>query len=91
MFEQKYPSLVSKSVIMATAEHLFWSEAKLDVSNLVSRALEFLRQAKMQIHAKVKEETSITLEKPDLTGHGGTWTTGNIAKVMLKTPVIGHC
>ena len=51
----------------ATAGHYSWSEAKLNVSNRVARALEFLKQAKEEIQAKVKEETSITLEKPDLT------------------------
>ena len=68
----------------ATAGHLKWSEAKLDVSNRVAQALAFLKQAKEQIQAKVKEETSITLEKADPTGHGGTSTTGNIAKVIKK-------
>ena len=65
----------------ATAGHLKWSEAKLDVSNRVAQALAFLKQGKEQIQASVKEETSITLEKADPTGHGGTSTTGNIAKV----------
>ena len=65
----------------ATAGHLSWSEAKLDVSNRVAQALQFLKQAKEEIQARVKEETSITLEKADPTGHGGTSTTGNIAKV----------
>lgn len=65
-----------------TAVHYSWSEAKLDVSNHVSRALKFLKQAKLQIQAKVKEETTITLEKLDPTGHGSTSTTGNIAKFM---------
>ena len=69
----------------ATAAHYSWSEAKLNVSHRVSRALEFLKQAKLQIQAKVKEETSITLEKPDPTGHGGTSTTGNVATEMLNT------
>ena len=31
------------------------------------------------------EKTSITLGKPDPTGHGGTSTTGNVAKLMLNT------
>ena len=66
----------------ATAGHLKWSEAKLDVSNRVAQALAFLKQAKEEIQARVKEETSITLEKADPTGHGGTSTTGNIAKVI---------
>ena len=69
----------------AIAGHLSWSEAKLNVSNRVARALEFLKQAKEEIQARVKEETSITLEKADPTGHGGSSTTGNIAKVMLNT------
>ena len=47
--------------------------------------MEFLKQAKEEIQARVKEETSITLEKPDPTGHGGTSTTGNIAKSLLNT------
>lgn len=61
------------------------AEAKLNVSNRVAKALEFLKQAKEAIQARVKEETSITLEKADPTGHGGTTTTGNIAKAMLNT------
>ena len=69
----------------ATAAHYSWSEAKLNVSNRIARALEFLKQAKEQIQAKVKEETSITMEKPDPTGHGGTSTTGNVASQMLNT------
>ena len=69
----------------ATAGYLSWSEAKLDVSNHVARALQFLKNAKEEIQARVKEQTSITLEKADPTGHGGTSTTGNIAKVMLNT------
>lgn len=72
----------------ATAGHLSWSEAKLDVSNRVARALLFLKQAKDEIQARVKEETSITLEKADPTGHGGTSTTGNIAKVTF---IIVYC
>ena len=44
-----------------------------------ARALQFLKQAKEEIQARVKEETSITLEKADPTGHGET-TTGNIAR-----------
>ena len=47
-------------------------------SNHVTRALDFLKQAKEEIQAKVKEQTSITLEKPDPTGHGRTSTMGNI-------------
>ena len=69
----------------ATAGHYSWSEAKLNVSNRIARALEFLKQAKEEIQAKVKEETSITLEKPDPSGHGGTSTTGNVASSMLNT------
>ena len=69
----------------ATAGHLKWSEAKLDVSNRVAQALAFLKQAKEEIQARVKEETSITLEKADPTGHGGTSTTGNIAKVKQQS------
>lgn len=70
----------------ATAGHLSWSEGKLDVSNRVARALQFLKQAKEDIQARVKKETSITLEKADPTGHGGSTTTGNIAKVNLSHP-----
>ena len=69
----------------ATAAHYSWSEAKMNVSNRIARALDFLKQAKEQIQAKVKEETSITMEKPDPTGHGGTSTTGNVASVILNT------
>ena len=69
----------------ATAGHFSWSEAKLDVSNRISRALQFLKKAKEEIQERVKEQTSITLEKADPTGHGGTSTTGNIAKLMLNT------
>ena len=47
--------------------------------------MEFLKQAKEEIQAKVREETSITLEKPDPSGHGGTSTTGNVASSMLNT------
>ena len=65
----------------ATAGHLKWSEAKLDVSNRVAQALAFLKQANEQIQAKVKEETSITIEKADPTGHSGTTTPGHITKV----------
>ena len=57
----------------------------MNVSNRIARALDFLKQAKEQIQAKVKEETSITMEKPDPTGHGGTSTTGNVASVILNT------
>ena len=57
----------------------------MDVSNRVAQALEFLKEAKEEIQARVKEETSITLEKADPTAHGGTSSTGNIAKVMLNT------
>ena len=69
----------------ATAGHFSWSEAKLDVSNRVAHALEFLKIAKESIQEKVKSATSITLEKADPTGHGGTSTTGNVAKAMLNT------
>ena len=49
------------------------------------RAFEFLKQAKEEFQASVKEETSLTVEKPDPTGHGGIFTTtGNIAKYMLN-------
>ena len=33
----------------------------------------------------VKEETSISFEKPDPTGHGGTTTNCNVAKSLLNT------
>ena len=69
----------------ATAGHLSLSEAKLDVSNKVARALEFLKQAKEEIQARVKEVACITIEKADPTGHGGSSTTGNVAKEMLNT------
>ena len=69
----------------ATTAHHSWSEANICISNHASKPLEVLKQAKMQIQAKVKEETSLTLEKPDSTGHGGTSTTGNIVKAMLNT------
>ena len=68
----------------ATAGHLKWSEAKLDFENRVGRTAHFLKQAKEEIQARVKEQTSITLERPDPTGHGGTSTTGNIAALMLS-------
>ena len=74
-----------KSAAMQLLVLLSWLEGKLNVSNRVAQALEFLKQAKEEIQARVKEETSITLEKADPTGHGGTSTTGNIAKVMLNT------
>ena len=61
----------------ATTAYHSWSEANICISNHASKPLEVLKQAKMQIQAKVKEETSLTLEKPDSTGHGGTSTTGN--------------
>ena len=69
----------------ATAGHYSWSEAKLDVSHRAGRALQFLQLAKDQIQKTVKEETGINLEKPDPTGHGGTTTTGNVAKSLLNT------
>ena len=69
----------------STASHMSWSEAKLNVSNQLSRALDFLKLAKEEIQTRVKAETSICLEKPDPTGHGGTTTTGNVVKVMLNT------
>ena len=81
----RYFGWIFKICYHATAAHYSWSEAKLSVSNRVRRALEFLKQAKEEIQAMVKEETSITLEKPDPTGHGGTSTTGNIDKSMLNT------
>ena len=68
----------------ATAGHYDWSEAKLAVKNRVGRTLEFLKQAKEQIQKNVKDETGILLEKPDPTGHGGTTTTGNVAKAILN-------
>ena len=44
-----------------------------------------MKQAKEEIQARVKEETSLTVEKPDPTGHGGIFTTtGNIVKSMLN-------
>ena len=69
----------------ATAGHLSRSEAKLNLSNREARAVEFLKQAKEAIQERIKAETSITLEKADPTGHGGTSTTGNIAKLILNT------
>jgi len=69
----------------ATAGHLSWSEAKLNVNNRVSRALVFIKNAKEEIQARVKQEASITLERLDPTGHGGTSTTGNLAKEILNT------
>eukprot|EP00795_Rhopilema_esculentum_P010105 gene10105-18762_t len=71
--------------LLPTAGHLKWSEAKLDVENCVGHTAHFLKQAKEEIQARVKEQTSITLERPDPTGHGGTSTTGNIAALMLNT------
>ena len=68
----------------ATAGHYDWSEAKLAVKNRVGRTLEFLKQAKEQIQKNMKDETGILLEKPDPTGHGGTRTTGNVAKAILN-------
>ena len=47
--------------------------------------LQFLKQAKEDIQTRVKNETGITLDKPDPTGHGGTSTTGNVAKSMLNS------
>ena len=76
---------IFKTCCHATAGLFSLSEGKLNVSNRVAQALKFLKQAKEEIQARVKEETSITLEKADPTGHGGTSTTGNIAKVMLNT------
>ena len=75
----------------ATAGHLSWSEAKLDVSNRVAQALAFLKQAKENIQARVKEETAITLEKADPTGHGGSSTTGNVAKVIQFFCFVKQC
>ena len=70
---------------MQTAAHYSWSEAKVDVSNRVSKPLELLKQGKMQTQAKVKEEIPLTLEKPDHVGHEGTSTTVSTARVMLNT------
>ena len=69
----------------ATAGHFNWSEAKLSVTNRVGRTLQFLKQAKEDIQTRVKNETGITLDEPDPTGHGGTSTTGNVAKSMLNS------
>ena len=69
----------------ATAGHLSWSEAKLEVSHRVARSLDFLELAKQQIQKDVKSDTGISIEKPDPTGHGGTTTTGNVAKSLLNT------
>ena len=44
-----------------------------------------MKNAKEEIQARVKQEASITLERPDLTGHGGTSTTWNVAKEILNT------
>ena len=44
-----------------------------------------MKNGKEEIQARVKQEASITLERPDLTGHGGTSTTGNVAKEILNT------
>ena len=44
-----------------------------------------MKQAKEQIQKTVKDETGIMLEKPDSTGHGGTTTTGNVAKSLLNS------
>ena len=68
-----------------SAAHYSWSEAKVNISNRVFKPLELLMKGKMQIQTKVKEETSLTLEKPHHVGHGGTSTTGNIARVMPNT------
>ena len=62
-----------------------WSEAKLEVSHRVARSLDFLELAKQQIQKDVKRDTGISIEKPDPTGHGGTTTTGNVAKSLLNT------
>ena len=79
---------VFKICYHATAAHLSWSEAKLDVSNRVAQALQFLKQAKEEIQKRVKEEASITIEKADPTGHGGSTTTGNVAKVSSSNFII---
>ena len=64
-----------------TAVHLSGSKTKFDVSS----GLDFLKQEKKDIQAKVKEQTSITLKKPDPTGHGEMSTMVNIAEAMLNT------
>lgn len=47
--------------------------------------MAFLKLPKIQIQAKVKEEEiSITLERPDPTGYGGTSSRGNVAKLMFS-------
>ena len=68
----------------AVAGHLTWSEAKVSVSNRTGRALEFLNQAKEEIQADIKKDIGVLVEKPDPTGHGGSSTTGNVAKTLLN-------
>ena len=67
------------------AGHLNWSEANLDVSNIRSYVLEFLNHVKHQIQETVKNENDVNFEKPDPAGHGGTSTTGNVAKTLFNS------
>lgn len=69
----------------ATAGHLSWSEGKLSSENRSSRALQFLKQAKESIQRNIKETAHIIIDRPDTSGHGGTSTTGNVAKALLNS------
>ena len=58
------------------------------IPNRVARALLFLKQAKESIQQTAKDETGIMIERPDPTGHGGTTTTRNVAKLILNNSIV---
>ena len=60
-----------------TAGCLSWNESK------ISKELKFIQAAKSKIQGIIKEKTGMLIDAPD-SGHGGTTTTGNIAKSIMK-------
>ena len=56
----------------------FWNESKS------RHEYQFIKQAKGEIQAHLKEHTGIRLDMPDGVGAGGTTTTGNIARRLMN-------
>lgn len=54
-----------------------WSEG----TNM--RDLQFIKNAKLQVQAHMQAETGLRIDFPDSSGHGGTTTTGNVARQIL--------
>ena len=68
---------VMKLIYHLRAEVLDWKEG---ASNIY---LRFLKEAKSEIQESILTKTGIKLDFPDSSGHGGTTTTGNVARRVL--------